>query len=336
MPPPAIRPQRVLIAGGSRGIGLAIAEGFVRGGAHVSICARNAAGLAQAADALAAHGTPVHALACDLADATQIDAYVQAAAQALGGLDVVINNASGFGHGNDDASWQAGLDVDLMAAVRCNRAALPYLRRSDAAVILNISSINAQRPTPRAIAYSTAKAALDTTPPPWLQSWRASAFASMQSRLDRSSSPMACGTRAAARSRSSTHASATASRSVASGRCSMLPMPHCFWHRRRPVGSPGKCWPWMAGSRWGFKHDPCWRRYRSAVRGSVGACLRATKLHRSHPSRAGTLPRTAGNRFSPAQCLATKAGADGWRPVIGSASTALCGREDAAQLQADP
>ncbi|AOY68126.1 SDR family oxidoreductase [Xanthomonas euvesicatoria pv. euvesicatoria] len=157
----AVRPQRVLIAGGSRGIGLAIAEGFVRHGAQVSICARNAAGLAHAADALAAHGTPVHTLPCDLADATQIDAYVHAAAQALGGLDVVINNASGFGHGNDDASWQAGLDVDLMAAVRCNRAALPYLRRSAAAVILNISSINAQRPTPRAIAYSTAKAALD-------------------------------------------------------------------------------------------------------------------------------------------------------------------------------
>ncbi|USJ02067.1 SDR family oxidoreductase [Xanthomonas prunicola] len=156
-----VRPQRVLIAGGSRGIGLAIAEGFVRHGAQVSICARNVAGLAQAAEALAPHGAPVHTQPCDLADATQIDAYVHAAAQALGGLDVVINNASGYGHGNDDASWQAGLEVDLMAAVRCNRAALPYLRSSAAAVILNISSINAQRPTPRAIAYSTAKAALN-------------------------------------------------------------------------------------------------------------------------------------------------------------------------------
>ncbi|MCS3747066.1 3-oxoacyl-[acyl-carrier protein] reductase [Xanthomonas arboricola] len=157
----AHRAQRVLIAGGSRGIGLAIAEAFVRSGAQVSICARNADGLAQAAKTLAAHGAPVHTLPCDLADAAQIQTYVQTAAQALGGLDVVINNASGYGHGNDDASWQAGLEVDLMAAVRCNRAALPYLRSSDAAVILNISSINAQRPTPRAIAYSTAKAALN-------------------------------------------------------------------------------------------------------------------------------------------------------------------------------
>ncbi|WP_115526861.1 SDR family NAD(P)-dependent oxidoreductase [Xanthomonas arboricola] len=157
----AHRTQRVLIAGGSRGIGLAIAEAFVRSGAHVSICARSADGLTQAAQTLAAYGTAVHTLPCDLADAAQIEAYVQAAAQALGGLDVVINNASGYGHGNDDASWQAGLDVDLMAAVRCNRAALAHLRTSDAAVVLNISSINAQRPTPRAIAYSTAKAALN-------------------------------------------------------------------------------------------------------------------------------------------------------------------------------
>lgn len=101
------RNQRVLIAGGSRGIGLAIADAFVRNGAQVSLCARNADGLAQAAHALAPHGAPVHTFACDLSDAAQIEAYVQAAAQALNGLDVVINNASGYGHGNDDASWQA-------------------------------------------------------------------------------------------------------------------------------------------------------------------------------------------------------------------------------------
>ena len=101
-PPP--QPQRVLIAGGSRGIGLAIAQAFVRSGAKVSLCARNPNGLADAAAQLAAHGAPVHTFACDLADAAQIERYVHAAAQALGGLHVVVNNASGYGHGNDDES----------------------------------------------------------------------------------------------------------------------------------------------------------------------------------------------------------------------------------------
>lgn len=107
----------------------------------------------------------------------------------MNGLDVVINNASGYGHGNDDASWQAGLDVDLMAAVRCNRAALPHLRNSDAAVILNISSINAQRPTPRAIAYPPPRRRSITTPPRWPQNWRASASASTRSHQARSKFP---------------------------------------------------------------------------------------------------------------------------------------------------
>lgn len=152
---------RILIAGASRGIGLAIASAFARHGAHLGLCARGAGGLQQARETLEALGARVHVHACDLADPAQIEAWVEAAASALGGIDIVINNASGFGHGDDDASWQAGFDVDLMAAVRTNRAALPYLRRSAAAAILNVSSINARVPTPRAVAYSTAKAALD-------------------------------------------------------------------------------------------------------------------------------------------------------------------------------
>jgi 3-oxoacyl-[acyl-carrier protein] reductase len=156
-----LREQRILIAGGSRGIGLAMADALARAGAAVSICGRDRQALAEAAETLLRHRGRVHCQPCDLADPAQIEGWIASAAEAMGGIDAVVNNASGYGNGNDDASWQAGFDIDLMAAVRCNRAALPWLRRSSAAAILNISSINALRPTPRATAYSTAKAALN-------------------------------------------------------------------------------------------------------------------------------------------------------------------------------
>jgi 3-oxoacyl-[acyl-carrier protein] reductase len=152
---------RILVAGGSRGIGLGMADAFAREGAQVSICARSEGTLNEAVAALTRHGRAVHALPCDLSDPQRIQAWVTAAAAALGGIDVVVNNASGYGNGSDDASWLAGFNVDLMAAVRTNRIALPHLRRSSAPSIINISSINGSVPTPRAAAYSTAKAALN-------------------------------------------------------------------------------------------------------------------------------------------------------------------------------
>lgn len=156
-----LRDQRILIAGGSRGIGLGIADAFARAGAMLSICGRDPQALAEAGEQLLRHGGRVHCHPCDLGDPAQIEAWIAAAVEAMGGIDGVVNNASGYGNANDDASWQAGFDIDLMAAVRCNRAALPWLRRGHAPWILNITSINAQRPTPRAAAYSTAKAALN-------------------------------------------------------------------------------------------------------------------------------------------------------------------------------
>jgi 3-oxoacyl-[acyl-carrier protein] reductase len=151
---------RVVVAGGSRGIGRSIALGFAEAGAAVSICARGAAALEETRQTLAAHGAPTHAQRCDLADASAIDAYMADAAAALGGIDVLVNNASGYGFDDNDEGWLAGFNVDLMAAVRAARAALPHLAASPHGGILHTSSIAAFRPRASGAAYAAVKAAL--------------------------------------------------------------------------------------------------------------------------------------------------------------------------------
>lgn len=150
----------VVVAGGSRGIGRAIALGFASAGARVSICARGAAGVEAARLELAAHGQLAHGQACDLADAREVDVYIQSAASALGGIDVLVNNASGFGMGDDEAGWAAGLSVDVMAMVRSSRAAEPFLAQRPGSSVVHISSISAYRASSRAPAYAAVKAAM--------------------------------------------------------------------------------------------------------------------------------------------------------------------------------
>lgn len=151
---------RVVIAGGSRGIGRSIALAFAEAGAAVSICARGQGALDEASAALAAFGGTTHAQVCELADAEAIDGWIGSAAKALGGIDVLINNATGYGFDDDDASWLSGFNVDLMAAVRASRAALPYLKASGQACILHTSSIAAFAPRPKGGSYAAVKAAL--------------------------------------------------------------------------------------------------------------------------------------------------------------------------------
>ena len=151
--------RRALIAGGSRGIGLSIARAFAAAGADVAICARQQASLDTAAALLEAAGRKVSARTCDLAQETQIRAWVEAAAQDLGGIDILVNNASGFGRTDDEAGWAASLQIDLMAAVRACHSALPYLERRGGSII-HISSISGLRATVRTPPYAAAKAAI--------------------------------------------------------------------------------------------------------------------------------------------------------------------------------
>lgn len=153
--------RRVIVTGASRGIGRGIAQAFAQAGAAVSICARKPEKLAQTRDALAALGGLVHAAACDVADGDQIRAYVQGAAEALGGIDVLVSNVSAFARSDADESWLAGVNTDLLGAVRLSNAALPWLERAEGGgAIVHVNSITAFRASRSAPAYAAMKAAL--------------------------------------------------------------------------------------------------------------------------------------------------------------------------------
>jgi 3-oxoacyl-[acyl-carrier protein] reductase len=154
-----LKGRNAVIAGGSRGIGRSIALTFARAGANVSICARGETALRATEAELGRCGHKVHAATCDLGDGPAVAVYIAAAARALGGIDVLVNNASGFGLSDDEAGWTASINIDLLAPVRATRAALPFLEKSRGSII-HISSISGLQPSARTPPYGAVKAAL--------------------------------------------------------------------------------------------------------------------------------------------------------------------------------
>jgi len=147
------RGKRAIVCGGSRGIGRSIALGFAAAGAAVSICARGKEGVDRAQAELAAHGGTVHAAPCDLADARQIAAYIAAAAAALGGIDVLVNNA-GIGMRTVNQHfmtepigfWQVSPDgfrdlltTNIVGYFLVARAVVPHMLEAGHGKIVNIS-----------------------------------------------------------------------------------------------------------------------------------------------------------------------------------------------------
>jgi len=152
--------KRVVVAGGSRGIGRSIALAFAQGGAAVSICARGADALEVTRKELAQHGGVVHAATCDLSSEAEISRYVPEAAKALGGIDVLVNNATAGKWGDTEEAWEESIAVDLLAVVRASRAALPWLAGGRDPTIVNISSGSGLNPSVRTPAYGAAKGAV--------------------------------------------------------------------------------------------------------------------------------------------------------------------------------
>ncbi len=149
--------SRVLVTGGTRGIGRAIVEAFLAEGADVAFCARSAEEVTATDAALGEHA---HGSVVDVGDGPALTAWVGETAAALGGLDVVVSNVSALAIEDTEANWEASLNVDVMGAVRLVKAALPHLEASDNGNVIAISSVSGREVDFAAGPYGTAKAAL--------------------------------------------------------------------------------------------------------------------------------------------------------------------------------
>jgi 3-oxoacyl-[acyl-carrier protein] reductase len=155
-----LKGKTCVVTGASKGIGRAIARGLALEGAHVAICARNDGPLREAEAELRGLGGRVFAMACDVADPAATVAFLDAARTALGGVDVFVHNASALARGPDTGSWDASLQVDLMAGVHACEHVIPWMEAAGGGSLLFVSSISGIEASPAPdFAYSAAKAA---------------------------------------------------------------------------------------------------------------------------------------------------------------------------------
>jgi len=157
-----LKDKRILVTGGSKGIGRAICQGFLEEGAVIEFCARNVEQVAQAECDLSSFGS-IKGSAVDVTDAAGLATWVNGAAERMGGIDCVISNASALSVGATDENWQIGFDVDLMGTQHLITAAVPHLEQAasqsgDASVLMISSTAAAE--TTGVNAYGAVKAAM--------------------------------------------------------------------------------------------------------------------------------------------------------------------------------
>ncbi|MBI5546795.1 MAG: SDR family oxidoreductase, partial [Deltaproteobacteria bacterium] len=156
--------QVALVTGGSRGLGLLLARELAARGCKVAICARDGAALERARRDLVARGATVHAEACDVADRAQIERLVANVRQALGPVDVLVNNAGILQVGPLETmaleDFQRAMATLFWSAVYAVHAVLPAMRARRHGRIVNITSIGGKLSIPHLVPYGCAKFAL--------------------------------------------------------------------------------------------------------------------------------------------------------------------------------
>jgi 3-oxoacyl-[acyl-carrier protein] reductase len=156
-----LRSGKAIVIGGTRGIGRAIATTLAGEGCAVAVCARNADQVADTVAAFADGGQTAWGRAVDAASHDELGAFVDDAAGELGGLDVLVMNASGaFGGGNDIDSWRRGVEVDILGTMTACEAAIPHLERSTRGAIVAIGTVSAIESVGARRAYNSVKAAV--------------------------------------------------------------------------------------------------------------------------------------------------------------------------------
>ncbi|TWP38140.1 SDR family NAD(P)-dependent oxidoreductase [Leekyejoonella antrihumi] len=151
--------KRVLVTGGTRGIGRATVSAFLDEGAHVGFCARTPDDVARTEAELSARGT-VHGCVVDVSDGQALTTWVDDSARTLGGLDVVVACVSALAIPDTEENWEVSLNVDLMHTVRLVKAALPHLRQSPTPAIVAVSSVSGRESDFASGPYGTAKTAI--------------------------------------------------------------------------------------------------------------------------------------------------------------------------------
>lgn len=155
--------KKAIVTGASKGLGRAIAEELVREGVDVAICSRSQEEIATAGKELREAGGTVHEQVADVTDPTQLEDFVARSAEALGGIDFLVNNAGRARPGDfeklTDEDWYADLDVKLLSMIRGTRHALPHMRNRGGGRIVNVNSVLGRSPDPNLFATSVNRAA---------------------------------------------------------------------------------------------------------------------------------------------------------------------------------